>query len=123
MIQRLLALWQQAARSRPSEPFAEHVFGIRHLGEASLVDLYGRDDRGRPRPGLAIAQAVVGILERQADELFEAGRYQIIITPECVPWSGPLWIRLRQRQRHGAARFHVQRFGDRRPALTFATAF
>ena len=34
--------------SRLPEPFAEHGFGIHHLGKAGLVDLHRRDDRGRP---------------------------------------------------------------------------
>ena len=67
-----LALRQQTARSRVAEPFAEHRLGIHHLGKAGLVDLHGRDDRRRPRLGLAIAHAVVGILERQADERLRA---------------------------------------------------
>ena len=57
----------------PPEPFPEHHFGIHHLGKTGLVDLHGRDDRGRPGLGLAMAHAVVGILERQADERFKAG--------------------------------------------------
>ena len=56
-----------------AEPFAEHRLGIHHLGEAGLVDLHGRDDRRRPRLRLAITHAVIGILEREPDELLQAG--------------------------------------------------
>src|SRR6266403_400353 len=111
------SLRQQPTRSGSPEPFSEHVLGIHHFGEAGLVDPHGRDDGGRPRLGLAITHAVVRVLERQADERFEAGRYQIIFTPQRVPWRDPPWISRRELKRDGAARFHVQRFGNRRPHI------
>src|SRR5258708_9552260 len=61
---------QQALCARFREPLPEHVLGVHHLGEAGAVDLHGGDDRGWPGLGLAVAHAVVGILERQADEFF-----------------------------------------------------
>ena len=64
-----------------------------------------------------MAHAVVGILERQADEGLEAGRNQIVLAPQRVPWRDPVRIFLRQRQRHGAARLHLQRIGNRRPDI------
>ena len=79
-----------AARPRLPEPFPEHGFGIHHLGKAGLVDLHRRDDRGRARLGLAIAHGVVGILKRQADEVFEARRDQVVLAPQRVPWRDPL---------------------------------
>ena len=103
-------LRQQTARPRLPEPLSEHGFGVHHLGKTGLVDLHGGDDRGRPRLGLAIAHGVVGILKRQADEGFEAGRYQLVFAPQRVPWRNPLRPGVRQRQRNGGARLHVQRF-------------
>ena len=99
------------------EPFAEHRLGIHHLGEAGLVDLHGRNDRGRPRLGLAIAHAVIGVLERQADERFQLRRNQIVLAAQLVPRRDPFRIFLRQRQRRRLAGLHVKRFGNRRPDI------
>ena len=99
------------------EPFAEHRLGIHHLGEAGLVDLHGRDDRRRPRLGLAITHAVIGILERKADELFQPRRNQIVLAAQFVPRRDPFRIFLRQRQRHRLAGLHVERIRNRRPDI------
>ncbi len=53
--------------SRFARAWANHLRNITSVSIISvkpgLVDLNGRDDRGRPRLGLAVAHAVIGILE------------------------------------------------------------
>src|SRR6185312_3259860 len=64
-------LRQQPQFPRLPEPLPKHVLGVHHLGEAGAIDLHGGDNRRRAGFDVAMAHAVVGILERQSDEFLQ----------------------------------------------------